>query len=95
MVIYRMVAQQTSLPPETDTLIEQVAGEFVHRLFPSFRMPVQFDKTYYWLFLGRDWQRLRRLFGSYHLPLYHAASDLTPEPWRLSSPTFSRERKAQ
>ena len=185
MVMYRMVAQQTSLPPETDALIEQVAGEFVHRLFPSFRMPAflacpdaactqavlaaieqaaaakgvatevvdlrsapaerlarvtarlggfhgrpdgqevpavrvlaldgfdllegenndaaiypfrsqfQFDEDYRWLFLGRNWQRLRRLFGSYRLPLYHAASDLTPESWRIASPASPSARKAR
>lgn len=48
-----------------------------------FRSQFQFDEDYRWLFLGRDWRRLRRLFGSYRLPLYHAASDLTPDPWRM------------
>jgi hypothetical protein len=47
-----------------------------------FRSEFQFDEDFRWLFLGRDWGRLRRLFGTYRLPLYHAASDLTPEPWR-------------
>lgn len=185
MVMYRMVAQQTSLPPETEALFKQVAGEFVHGLFPSFRMPAflacpddactravlaaiaqaattkgvamevvdlspapaerlasvtarlcgfhrqscgedapavrvlaldgfdllegedndapiypfrsqfQFDEDYRWLFLGRNWQRLRRLFGSYRLPLYHAASDLTPEPWRISSRASPPARRAR
>lgn len=161
-----------TLPPESERLVEQVAAEFVHHLFPSFHMPgfvacpddicaqavlaaitraagakevatevidlrpapaelldsvtqrlcgfqgrrernqtpvvrvlaldgfdllegpdhdaptypfrseFQFDEDYRWLFLGRDWRRLRRLFTSYRLPLYHAATDLTPEPWR-------------
>lgn len=47
-----------------------------------FRSQFQFDEDFCWLFLGRDWRRLQRLFGSYRLPLYHAASDHTPEPWR-------------
>lgn len=49
----------------------------------SFRSEFQFDEDFRWLFLGRDWHRLRRLFGSYRLPLYHAASDITPPPWRV------------
>ena len=28
-----------TLPPESERLVEQVAAEFVHHLFPSFRMP--------------------------------------------------------
>lgn len=47
-----------------------------------FRSEFQFDEDYLWLFLGRDWRRLRRMFGSYRLPLYHAASDITPVPWK-------------
>ena len=47
-----------------------------------FRSKFQFDQDFLWLFIGRDWHRLRKLFGNYSLPLYHAASDLTPEPWR-------------
>jgi hypothetical protein len=47
-----------------------------------FRSAFQFDEDHRWLFLGRDWQRLKRLFASYHLPLYQAASDLTPACWR-------------
>jgi hypothetical protein len=47
-----------------------------------FRSKFQFDRDFVWLFVGRDWQRLGRLFGSYSLPLYNAASDLTPESWR-------------
>ena len=49
----------------------------------SFRSQFQFDEDYLWLFLGRDWRRLRRLFGTYRLPLYHAASDITPVPWKI------------
>lgn len=48
-----------------------------------FRSRFQFDEDFRWLFLGRDWHRLRRLFGSYRHPLYHAASDITPPPWRV------------
>lgn len=48
-----------------------------------FRSRFQFDREHLWLFLGRDWPRLRRMFGSSRSPLYHAASDLTPEPWRV------------
>ena len=47
-----------------------------------FRSKFQFDEDYRWLFLGRDWHRLNRMFSSYHLPLYHAASDITPASWR-------------
>ena len=47
-----------------------------------FRSEFQFDEDFRWLFLGRDWGRLRRLFGTYRLPLYQVASDLTPESWR-------------
>lgn len=50
------------------------------RLFFS-RIPAD-PQDYLWLFLGRDWRRLRRMFGSYRLPLYHAASDITPAPWK-------------
>ncbi|GAB2507753.1 hypothetical protein GCM10027084_23260 [Pseudoxanthomonas sangjuensis] len=47
-----------------------------------FRSEFQFDEDFRWLFMGRDWRRLRRLFGTYRLPLYQAASDLTPKLWR-------------
>lgn len=47
-----------------------------------FRSKFQFDEDYRWLFLGRGWHRLNRMFSSYHLPLYHAASDITPASWR-------------
>lgn len=33
-----------------------------------FRSQFQFDEDFRWLFQGRDWRRLRRLFGSYRLP---------------------------
>ena len=49
--------------------------------FP-FRSRFQFDQEHLWLFMERDWQRLRRLFGDRRLPLYQAASNITPEPWR-------------
>jgi len=49
--------------------------------FP-FRSRLQFDREHLWLFMGRDWQRLRRMFGDRRLPLYQAASNITPEPWR-------------
>jgi len=47
-----------------------------------FRSQLQFDQEHLWLFVGRDWKRLRRLFNSYSLPLYSAASSCTPEEWR-------------
>jgi len=49
--------------------------------FP-FRSRFQFDREHAWLFMGRDWQRLRRMFGDRRLSLYQAASNITPEPWR-------------
>ena len=49
--------------------------------FP-FRSRFQFDREHLWLFMERDWQRLRRMFGDRRLPLYQAASNITPEPWR-------------
>ena len=49
--------------------------------FP-FRARFQFDREHLWLFMGRDWQRLRRMFRDRRLPLYEAASNITPEPWR-------------
>lgn len=52
--------------------------------FP-FRSRFQFDREHLWLFMGRDWQRLHRLFGDRRLLLYRAASNITPEPWRTSS----------
>ena len=48
-----------------------------------FRSEFQFDEDYLWLFMGRDWRRLRRMFGSYNLPLYLAATDITPAAWRM------------
>lgn len=47
-----------------------------------FRSKFQFDQEHLWLFVGRDWQRLRRLFSNYSLPLYGAASNCTPEEWQ-------------
>lgn len=55
--------------------------------FP-FRSVFQFDREHLWLFMGRDLQRLRRMFGDRRLPLYHAASDITPEPWQ--APSFNK-----
>jgi hypothetical protein len=60
-----------------------------------FRSKFQFDRDYVWLFVGLDWQRLRRLFGTYRLPLYSAASDLTPEPWRQVLPVQTRRRRTR
>ncbi|HJR15040.1 MAG TPA: hypothetical protein VJ833_14240 [Rhodanobacteraceae bacterium] len=48
--------------------------------FP-FRSRFQFDTEHVWLFMGRDLQRLRRMFSDRRLPLYHAASNITLE-WR-------------
>lgn len=47
-----------------------------------FRSKLQFDEDHLWLFLGRDWHRLSRLFSDYQLPLYNAAENLTPALWR-------------
>lgn len=47
-----------------------------------FRSRFQFDQEHLWLFVGQDWKRLARLFTSYKLPLYRAASDITPAAWR-------------
>lgn len=51
--------------------------------FP-FRSKFQFDQEHLWLFMGRDWPRLRNIFGDRRLPLYRAASDVTPETWRVN-----------
>lgn len=51
--------------------------------FP-FRSKFQFDQEHLWLFMGRDWPRLRNIFGDRRLPLYRAASDVTPEIWRVN-----------
>jgi len=48
----------------------------------QFRSKFQFDVQYLWLFVGRDWRRLSRMFYDRRLPLYRAASDVTPKPWR-------------
>lgn len=48
-----------------------------------FRSEFQFDRKFLWLFIGRDAIRMRFLFGSTRRPLYQAASDITPEDWRL------------
>lgn len=51
--------------------------------FP-FRSRFQFDQEHLWLFVGREWKRLRKIFGDHRLPLYRAASDMTPDIWRNS-----------
>lgn len=51
--------------------------------FP-FRSRFQFDREHLWLFMGRDLKRLRRMFGDRRLPLYLAASNITPGPWRAT-----------
>lgn len=51
----------------------------------QFRAKFQFDSHYIWLFVGRDWRRLSRMFYDRRLPLYRAASDVTPKPWRDQS----------
>jgi hypothetical protein len=58
--------------------------------FP-FRSRFQFDREHVWLFMGRDLKRLRRMFGDHRLPLYLAASNITPEPWRAPSPVFGKD----
>lgn len=50
-----------------------------------FRSKFQFDRKFLWLFIGRDWRRMRWLFGSHRRPLYQAAGDITPEDWRSAS----------
>ena len=49
----------------------------------AFRSEFQFDQKFLWLFIGRDAARMQFLFGTYRRPLYQAASDITPEEWRL------------
>lgn len=48
-----------------------------------FRSQFQFDRKFLWLFIGRDWRRMRWLFGSYRRPLYQAAGDITPPVWTI------------
>lgn len=55
-----------------------------------FRSRFQFDKEHLWLFMGRDLQRLRRMFSDHRLPLYHAASNITPESWSVVSNPLKR-----
>lgn len=55
-----------------------------------FRSRFQFDREHLWLFMGRDLKRLRRMFGDRRLPLYQAASNITPEPWRAPSQAFGK-----
>jgi hypothetical protein len=52
-----------------------------------FRSRFQFDRKFLWLLVGRDVSRMRFLFGSSRRPLYQAASDITPEDWKLASPS--------
>lgn len=58
--------------------------------FP-FRSRFQFDREHLWLFMGRDLKRLRRMFGDHRLPLYLAASNITPEPWRAPTQAFGKD----
>ena len=58
--------------------------------FP-FRSRFQFDREHLWLFMGRDLKRLRKMFGDHRLPLYLAASNITPEPWRAPSRAFEKD----
>ena len=57
-----------------------------------FRSKFQFDVKHLWLFVGRDWCRLSRMFHDRHLPLFHAATDVTPEQWRNQSGPRDRAR---
>lgn len=56
------------------------------------RSKFQFDVQYLWLFVGRDWCRLSRMFHDRRLPLYHAASDVTSGHWRNQSGPRDRTR---
>ncbi|WP_152597874.1 hypothetical protein [Novilysobacter arseniciresistens] len=47
-----------------------------------FRSEFQFDENHVWLFVGRDWRRLNRMFNGPKLPLYMAATSCTPKEWR-------------
>ena len=58
----------------------------------QFRSKFQFDVQHLWLFVGRDWRRLSRMFHDRRLLLYHAASDVTPEHWRNQSGPRDRAR---
>ena len=62
--------------------------------FP-FRSRFQFDREHLWLFMGRDLKRLRRMFGDRRLPLYLAASNITPELWRAQSKVFGKDSAAR
>lgn len=64
-------------------LLEGAANE--GPTFP-FRSRFQFDREHLWLFMGRDLQRLRRMFGDPRLPLYGAASNITPNTWGRRTP---------
>lgn len=59
-----------------------------------FRSRLQFDREHLWLFMGRDLKRLRRMFEDHRLPLYLAASNITPEPWRTPSQAFGKDSAA-
>ena len=39
---------------------------------------MQWDEHHGWLFMGRNLPALRNLFNNYRLPLYGAASGITP-----------------
>jgi hypothetical protein len=45
-----------------------------------FRSELQLTTGVLWLYVGRDRTKLRRLFRSYKLPLYYAASPLRLYP---------------
>lgn len=75
--------------PRTKLLIldgfDRLEGEGKDAPTYPFRSKFQFDQEHLWLFMGQDWRKLSRLFGSYTLPLYRAASDITPTPWRMTA----------
>ncbi|HEX7326290.1 MAG TPA: hypothetical protein VF292_13205 [Rhodanobacteraceae bacterium] len=85
----------SDLPPRLLVLegFDLLAGPRNDEPTYPFRANFQFDHEHLWLFTGRDWQKLSQLFGRYDLPLYHAASDITPSPWR--TPAVSSRRKAK
>ncbi|MEG3191610.1 hypothetical protein [Lysobacter sp. D1-1-M9] len=77
----------SALPPRLMVLVgfDLLEGHDHEEPTYPFRSEFQFDEQHLWLFVGHDRSRLGRLFHSHKLPLYMAARDLTPEPWRRSA----------
>ncbi|WP_152597989.1 hypothetical protein [Novilysobacter arseniciresistens] len=77
--------QDTNLPPNRLLVLvgfDLLEGRKHDEPTYPFRSDFQFDRHHLWLFVGRNRNRLARLFHSRKLPLYLAARDLTPAEWR-------------